>query len=402
MKAIYYFLILAVVGLWSCQNTQENEPLISAIQSPAYSSSEEPDLFTDGQGDVYLSWIEKSGKQAKLLFSRLDNDSWSDSQLISEGDNWFVNWADFPSLIVHNELMVAHWLQKRDEGTYDYDVRMAMSNNSGKSWNDSFIPHKDSVSAEHGFVSMLPMQNSQVFVTWLDGRYTKGGGHGDHSGGGAMTLRAAIFDSEGNVVEEWELDDRVCDCCQTSAAMTSNGPVVVYRNRTEDEIRDMSIVRFVNGAWTSPEIIHSDNWNIAGCPVNGPAIAANEDDVAVAWFTASDGEPKVKLALSNDGGDSFLSAITLRDGATNGRVGITMLEDKTITVSWMETEGESAKVVLGHYTSQGALIRKITIAESTSSRSSGFPVITSSGNTVYMAWTETGESSQVKTSKITL
>lgn len=402
MKAIYYFLILAVVGLWSCQNTQENEPLISAIQSPAYSSSEEPDLFTDGQGDVYLSWIEKSGKQAKLLFSRLDNDSWSDSQLISEGDNWFVNWADFPSLIVHNELMVAHWLQKRDEGTYDYDVRMAMSNNSGKSWNDSFIPHKDSVSAEHGFVSMLPMQNSQVFVTWLDGRYTKGGGHGDHSGGGAMTLRAAIFDNQGNAVEEWELDDRVCDCCQTSAAMTANGPVVVYRNRTEDEIRDMSIVRFVNGTWTAPEIIHSDHWNIAGCPVNGPAITANEDDVAVAWFTASGAEPRVKLALSSDGGATFLPAITLRDGATNGRVGITTLKDQSIAVSWMETEGELAKVVLSHYTPQGALITKLTIAESTSSRSSGFPVITSAGNTVFMAWTETGESSQVKTSKITL
>lgn len=397
MKTVKYFFILALFVAMSCQTTQEKAGIIESIKSPANMGSEEPNLFTDSKGDVYLSWIEKNGKQAQLLYAKLEEGRWSASNMISEGKNWFVNWADFPSLIVNNQLMAAHWLQKRDEGTYDYDVRMVMSDNSGKSWSDSFVPHKDGVSAEHGFVSMLPMENDQIFATWLDGRYTKGEGHGGHSGGGAMTLRAAIFDSQGSVVEEWELDDRVCDCCQTSAAITSNGPVVVYRNRTEDEIRDMSIVRLVNSEWTDPEIIHSDNWNIAGCPVNGPAIAAKENTVAVAWFTASGEEPRVKLALSSDAGASFLPPITLRDGATNGRVGITLLADKTITVSWMEIEADSAKVVLGHYTSLGTLIRKLTLAESNSSRKSGFPVITSSGNTVYMAWTETGEASQVKT-----
>ena len=215
-----------------------------------------------------------------------------------------------------------------------------------------------------------------------------------------MTLRAAIFDNQGEPEDEWELDNRVCDCCQTSAALTTNGPVVVYRNRTEDEIRDMSIVRWVDGSWTSPEIIYNDNWNIAGCPVNGPAITANENTVAVAWFTASDGQPRVKLALSSDAGATFLPAVTLREQGTNGRVGIAMLADQSLVVSWMETEGELAKVVLGHYTSQGALKEKLTVAESTSSRSSGYPVITSSGNTVYMAWTEAGDVSQVATAKI--
>ena len=396
MRANVYFFMMVILGLWSCQNPENKEPIVSTIQTPAALSSEEPNLFTDQRGDVYLSWIEKSEGQAKLLFSKLESGAWSASNMISQGNNWFVNWADFPSFIAQDQLMAAHWLQKRDEGTYDYDVRMVISNNSGQSWNNSFVPHTDGVSAEHGFVSMLPMEGDRIFATWLDGRNTKGG----HSGNGAMTLRAAIFDNEGIPQEEWELDDRVCDCCQTSAAMTANGPVVVYRNRTEGEIRDMSIVRLIGDDWTTPQTIHDDQWNIAGCPVNGPAMAASGNDLAIAWFTASGGNPKVKLALSSDAGASFLPAITLSEENTNGRVGIAMLADRSLVVSWMETEGETAKILLGHYTPQGALKEKFTVAESTSSRSSGFPVITNSGNSVYMAWTEVSENNQVKTTRI--
>lgn len=402
MKTIKYFFILALFVAMSCQTAQEKVGIIESIKSPANMGSEEPNLFTDSKGDVYLSWIEKDGKQAKLLYAKLKVDRWSASNMISEGNNWFVNWADYPSLVVNNELMTAHWLQKRAEGTYDYDVRMMMSNNSGSEWNESFVPHTDGVSAEHGFVSMLPMDGNKVFATWLDGRYTKGERHeGDgHSDTPAMTLRGAIFDNEGNALEEWELDHRVCDCCQTSVAMTANGPAVVYRNRTEDEIRDMSIVRFVNGIWTAPKIIHSDNWNIAGCPVNGPAIAANDNAVAVAWFTASDNKPKVKMSLSDDAGASFSAPIIISEGSTNGRVGITMMPDQSIVVSWMETKDEMAQIMLGHYDNQGTLLKKMEIAQSTSSRNSGFPVITSSGNKVYMAWTETGENSEVRTALV--
>lgn len=404
MKAIKIILAIGVLAISACQADKETAYEALAIESPAKAGSEEPNLFTDEKGNVYLSWIEKQEKQAKLYFSRLDDGGWSDAKMISEGDNWFVNWADFPSLIVNNELMAVHWLQKRDQGTYDYDVRMALSNNSGESWNESFVPHTDGVSAEHGFVSMLPMKNNQVFATWLDGRNTKGEGHdaGGHGGGGAMTLRAGIFDADGNTVNEWELDNRVCDCCQTSAAITENGPVVVYRNRTEVEIRDMSIVRLVNGEWTAPEIIHADDWTIAGCPVNGPSIVADSKSAAVAWFTASGGTPMVKLALSNNAGADFAAPITVSEGNTNGRVGTSMLPDGSIAVSWMETGEDKAMIMLAHYDAGGVLLKKMEIAESTAARSSGFPVITSSGNVIYMAWTEVGETRLVKTTSIKL
>ena len=112
-----------------------------------------------------------------------------------------------------------------------------------------------------------------------------------------MTLRAAIVSERGEVSKDILLDNRSCDCCQTTAAITTNGPVVIYRDRSEEEIRDISIVRQVEGKWTAPKVIHSDNWQINGCPVNGPKVASLGNNLAVAWFTAAGDQPKGKSGI---------------------------------------------------------------------------------------------------------
>ncbi|MGW8121411.1 exo-alpha-sialidase [Roseivirga echinicomitans] len=406
MKKIHSILIVALIVAVSCQTAKETTPTITNIESPAAKGSQEPNLFTDKKGNVYLSWVEKKEKKATLSFSKLENGKWSSPQIISEGDNWFLNWADFPSIAVNEDWMAAHWLQKRNKGTYDYDVRISLSSNDGKDWGESFIPHTDGVSAEHGFVSMMPLDENRMIATWLDGRYTKGDGQesadGHSMGGGPMTLRAAIFDKSGEILEEWELDNRVCDCCQTSVTMTDNGPVVVYRNRSEEEIRDMYIVRYVNGAWTAPQIIHADNWEIAGCPVNGPSIISSGQNTAVAWFTASGGLPTVKLALSNDAGATFSAPIIVSEEITSGRVGATMLPDQSVLISYMETKNETAQIMLAQYNQKGELLQKIEVAQSSSARSSGFPILTSNKEDVYISWTEIGETSMVRTAKVNL
>ena len=54
------------------------------------------------------------------------------------------------------------------------------------------------------------------------------------------------------------------------------------------------------------------------------------------------------------------------------------------------------------YDARGTLLKKVQVAETSAARASGFPVITSNGNEVYMAWTETNEIPKVKTAKINL
>jgi hypothetical protein len=328
--------------------------------------------------------------------------------VIAQGEDWFVNWADFPSLAVNENSMAAHWLRKSAAGSYDYDVKASFYQPDEQVWSDPITVHKDGVSAEHGFVSMEPMSEGRTFISWLDGRNTRvdsveseaTGGHEDHGMGGAMTLRAGIFDKSGETLQEWELDGRVCDCCQTSAALAASGPIVVYRDRSDEEIRDTHITRLIDGHWSEPLAVHHDGWKIAGCPVNGPSVTARGDLVAVAWFTAVNDSPEVKLALSRDSGATFSAPIIVSAENTIGRIGSTTLASGDIAVSWVEAEGESAHVMLARYSTAGELLDRIQVAETLPSRRSGFPVISSTGNDVYVTWTDISGASQVRLARV--
>lgn len=379
--------ILALTALViACKNPSKNQDNLKALVFPADSVCGEPYLFTDSAGTTFLSWVQKGKEKSTLSFSRLKEDAWSKPTVISSGDNWFVNWADYPILASNGSgSMVAHFLERSEKGKYTYDVKLITSVDDGNVWGTPKILNEDGKKAEHGFVSMVPYQNG-FFVTWLDGRNTASEKEVVHYEGhhGQMTLRAAIIDKSGTKSAEWELDNRVCDCCQTTAAITANGPVVIYRDRSESEVRDISIVRFVNGQWTKPKTIVPDNWTIAGCPVNGPRVDARGNNIALARFTSPDKKGQVSVAFSQDGGATFGVPIRVDEGETIGRVDIILLDDKTAMVSWME--GDAIKAAKIH--ADGTKEPSIMIAGSAQSRSSGFPQMTKSGNSIVFAWTD--------------
>jgi len=76
------------------------------------------------------------------------------------------------------------------------------------------------------------------------------------------------------------------------------GDLLVYRDRTANEIRDIYATRFDGKTWSKPARVHADDWTMPACPVNGPSVAAREKDVVVAWYTAAGDMPTVKLARS--------------------------------------------------------------------------------------------------------
>jgi hypothetical protein len=380
-------LILALL-VSACTSTNESRSSnVSNLPSPASEKSAEPFLFTSQDGQVYMSWVEQNDTTSTLRYSKLVNGAWIDPINIDGGSNWFVNWADYPMMAVNGSNLIAHYLQKSGEGTYAYDVKVTLSNDKGTSWHSAFTLNDDGKEAEHGFASIVPY-NDNFFVAWLDGRNTameSSEHHGGHDGHhGQMSLRAAIVDGTGKKLEEWQLDNRTCDCCQTTAAITRNGPVVVYRDRSRGEIRDISIVRYVNGTWTDPKSIHPDKWKIEGCPVNGPRIDARGDDLVVAWYTLPGKTSAVNVSFSNDNGETFTDPIRVDDGKAIGRVDVVMLPGNSAMVSWMEgTLIRAVKV-----NADGTKGEPVTIASSSESRSSGFPQMTLWGDQLLFAWTD--------------
>lgn len=385
MKIAIFFLAI-ILAITSCNQSDRDKVYeVKEFASPAADSCAEPFLFTDKNGMVYLSWIEKNNKQSTLKFASLVNNAWTTPVSIATGNNWFINWADYPMLAADgNNNLIAHYLEKSDTAKFTYDVKYVTSADKGTTWADAKILHDDGKQAEHGFVSMIPY-GEKFLVSWLDGRNTVSDGPGALEGHhGQMSIRAAILTKDGLKENEWELDNRVCDCCQTCVAITANGPIVVYRDRSEDEIRDMSIVRLVNGVWTAPKTIFPDEWKINGCPVNGPKADAVGNSLAIAWFSMKEKKGQVKIVFSSDGGNSFNVPVQIDEGNPIGRVDLLMLDEKSAMVSWME--GSDIKAIKVY--AAGTTGNSIMIAASSDARSSGFPQMTRAGENIIFAWTD--------------
>ena len=392
-----------LVALAGCAAPSVDRPLaVREISSPAGPGSGEPNLAVGPDERIFLSWIEPAGEgRHALRFAALViGDTWSPPRTIAEGENWFVNWADFPAVAtLADGTMFAHWLAKSGPGTYAYDVRVVSSRDAGTTWSPPVVPHRDGTQTEHGFVAMTPWSDREMGIVWLDGRKTAKAPPSDHGHSAAeMALAHTTIGRDGTLGSEALVDPRVCDCCQTDVARAGDAFVVVYRDRSDKEIRDISAVRFTDGRWGTPRPVAADNWEINGCPVNGPAIAADGSKVAVAWFTAAGDKPTVKLAFSEDAGETFGAPIVVDDARPLGRVDIAVLDGGAALVSWL-AQGDSGGATLRvrRFARAGALGDAAPVAVSSSARSSGFPRLARSGDRVVLAWRDAGDPPRVRT-----
>jgi hypothetical protein len=361
---------------------------VVSIPAPTSAASGQPQLATSAKG-VLLSWVERSGATATLKFAERTPTGWTSPKVVASGDNWFVNWADVPSVIrLPNGTLVGHWLQKSGPGTYAYDVRLAYSTDDGRTFSPSFLPHHDGTKTEHGFASLMPV-NDGLGLVWLDGRATQAPEHSaSHDGGGAMTLRYASFDSAWKQTADMLVDAKVCDCCPTTAVMTADGPLVAFRDRTDQEIRDIHVARLENGSWTTSKAVGTDNWNINACPVNGPMLSARGRDVAISWFTAADKQPRSFVAFSRDAGRTFGAPVRIDDNGTLGRVDVDLLDDGSAVASWIEHANGVAEFRVRRIEPSGARSPAVTIATITSDRTSGYPRMARLGKELVFAWLE--------------
>lgn len=390
-----YFIFLLGLLLVSCKSeTEKKEPLaekdnvsiVSSETPPVGENSSLPRLFAADE-TMFLSWVEKKDTVAALYYSKLDNGAWRSPEMIISGTDWFVNWADFPAIAESNGNLLTSFLQKSADGTYTYDVKLNSFSPEEGAWKKNFILHDDGTQSEHGFVSIVPADENDFFITWLDGRETVGKGHG----GGQMTLRGAFVNYDGTIAGDTLLDAKVCDCCQTTATMTTKGPIVAYRDRSDDEIRDISVVRGVDGEWLDPVTIGNDNWKIAGCPVNGPSMDAHGSNVGLAWFTAADDNAMVNASFSIDDGENFSMPVRIDSGEAIGRVDIVMLDGESAAIVWLETSGEDTLIQLIKANTDGTLGTPITVTKTSAERASGFPQMELMGDTLYIAWTSVEE-----------
>ncbi len=376
---------------------------VALLENPTSGKSALPRLFgTTNQ--LFMSWVEKKDSISTLYFSTLKDGKWTEPIEVNSGTDWFINWADFPVIAENNGNILISHLQKSANGKYTYDAKINLFSTETQTWKKDILLHNDGTASEHGFVSVVPIDKSSFYAIWLDGRNTGGeaGDHDNHSTG-AMSLRGRLVHADGTMQPDVELDNRVCDCCQTAMVSIEDAPVLVYRNRTDTEIRDIARIGLFEDSFSASQPVYNDNWKISGCPVNGPSIASYKNNVVVAWFTAANENPKVQLSFSSDKGKSFGAPIQVNKNQTLGRVDVVMTSENTAIVSWMENIGEETLIQAMRVSADGSTGFPVSISKTSYERASGFPQLEVAGNTLYAAWTMVeGEKSSIVTASISI
>lgn len=379
---------------------------LESLGNPAAAGSRLPRLRSLPNGDSLLSWVETKADGHALKFALLHNGRWLRQGQVAQGANWFVNWSDFPSVVaIDAKFWAAHWLVKQAGGRlHDYDVATAVSTDAGVTWSAPKLPYSDRTAAEHGFAAIVPVDGAAGIV-WLDGRdYVKKAERAQHpQKSGNFSLRYTRIQRDGSMGGEQVIDSNTCTCCWPAVAVSAAGPLTVWRSRTDGEIRDNQIALLGDGKWSAPMPLGAEGWQIEGCPVNGPALAANGKHVVAAWFSAAGERPRVRAAFSKDGGLHFAPAIEIDDIAPLGRIGLVLRDNGSAVISWMTAaDAVTKKSSLALRTLQadgtlGAIKRVIAIS---AGRDSGVPQMLADKTGIMLAWTEAAPSYGVSTARL--
>ncbi len=448
LKGLMAILIIALFfGMAQSCEEQESTPIQQAfdfnIGNPAEPGSRYPSIVTDAAGHLGMSWTMAVGEDLHAVqVAMMSPDGWTSPSTAIVSPDLFVNWADYPTMAIwEGEPVAVHWLKKRpSDNPYAYDIQVAFFEGGDPArWSDPITPHKDNTDTEHGFVSMKALSQDEVLLVWLDGREMaereehvgKDGlyAYHDEHGTGSMTLRSAILHRNGTIKYEQEIDHMVCECCPTDMVKTKEGFMVIYRNRTSEEIRDtwVSFYSLSTHRWSTPEPVSEDGWIIGGCPVNGPAAATSDEQIGVAWYTEANSARKLFFTLKTE--DGFEDPIVLGEGRDLvGRVSLTANDNGTFYATWLEylplTEDESRKLgmvklavidtpVKSDDVQNGAIkgrsaeggnpqmeITKRLDLGIVENRRSGFPEVRYTNGELFVAWTQTDPRPLLKTLQI--
>jgi hypothetical protein len=380
------------------------------IASPAGVDSGEPNLHADREGRLHLTWCgpgERAGSRSVWL-SMLEPSTqvWSPPRAVATSPRLMENWADFPSLIRATDgTLWVQWYEHLEESDgAGYSGWFARSVDGGQTWSSP-------APLGHEFVSLAPLSSGRVLAVWLESiRSPRPAGSRRLEGiipkageptSASMQLKSRLLAANGSTVREWIVDPDVCTCCQTALiSQPGDEAAVFYRGHTPQEIRDHCSARLTNGTWAAPQRLHEDGWQIAACPVNGPASDAHEGTVCVAWFTLAQGQARVQAKLSRDNGATFGAPLPIDLGHPLGRVEVVTLPDHSSVVLWLESKhgAKATGLYARRVFANGSLSAAELLADVSSARTGGFPraAVCLSGRIV-IAWTEVDNGTPTRT-----
>jgi hypothetical protein len=357
---------------------------VKALDMPVTAPASTPQLTRAGRG-VTLSWVETTDDSASLRYAEWADGKWSAPGTAATGKNWFLSAADVPTVTrLSSGALVANWFVATNLEKEAYDLLLSYSKDEGKTWVKPFKGPKDSSQTQHGFTSIVERPDQGIGMVWLDGRE---GAHAKDPESAEMTLRYTSFDRNWKQGPDVAVNMRVCECCQTSAAVTTDGIITAFRDRSDKEIRDIAVARLDGGNWTPGTIVHNDNYEAFSCPVNGPAISARGKDVVVAWYTVQKDVGQAFAAFSHDAGRTWSAPTRLDGGQSLGMVDVELLDDGSAAATWVEFANNQRRFLVRRVEPNGSASAPVELPGQ-NGHASGYPRMSRDNDTLLFTWAE--------------
>ena len=361
---------------------------LEAIPNPSAQGSLQSHWGIAPDGSPLLSWVEAADGAYSLRYAVRRGTTWSEARNIVAGRHLWRHPAELPELVsLPDGSLLAHWVEKGKDSSDAEDV-IVSSSGDGIHWSEPLMAHHDHSPVQHGLASMAASGPHEASIFWLQALKGEDG---------PVSLMRTVVGADGKEIREEDLDSDVCSCCPTSTVKTSKGLLVAYRGHTPQDIRDIAVLRFENGKWSTSKILNPDKWQINACPVNAASAASRDNVVAIAWYTEANDNPRVQIVFSTDAGTTFGKPAVLSSRDAQGYVSTALTSDGAF-VSWIEEGERSAAIKVRFISSAGAAGPVLEVAGG-SRQSLGYPQLMHAGSETWIAW---GDSKSAKIQTVRL
>jgi hypothetical protein len=387
------FMAVRLLALVSCATQAVGQSIkVEPLVNPSGPTSLQAHWSIKSDGSPMLSWIELSADgSSKLMYATRRADQWSKPRTIVANRHFFRQPAESPSVVSFADgSLLAEWVEVSEKAS-EAEYILVSASKDGVHWTPPVMAHQNRSPVQHALVSMVVSGEREASLIWLEAL------QGEDA---PAVLKRSVVSSDGKVAKEESLDRDVCTCCPTSIVKTARGLLVAYRDHSPENIRDIAVIRFENGRWLPPRIPHPDKWEINACPVNGASVAANDNRVAIAWFTEADDDGRAQMIFSTDGGANFGKSILVNEGNSFGHVSVALDAKGEGVVSWLE-EGEGGygtRLMARTVTSAGVAGPAVRLAEG-GKPAIGYPRLLHAGRETWIAWGNSG-TAKIQTARL--
>lgn len=324
----------------------------------------EPSVANAPGGAVYVAWVgHGAGKEADVWVARFDESGEREggparvNRAAGEASAWR---GDPPEVAVADDGTVyVAWTARAGETGHATTLYLSASRDDGKSFGTPVKVNDDAGVGVHGMHSLAVGHGGRVYLAWLDERNlhaheesktgdtssakkASGGAHGEQN---REVFFAASADGGRTFAQNRRVASEACPCCKTALAVSGEGRVYVgWRQVLPGDFRHIAVASSADGGETfaAPTVVSDDRWELRGCPVSGPALAAGDGGVLrVLWYTAGEaGQPGLYGAESNDGGRTFAPRRVVREGDLSGTP-LLLKDERGGLVAVFESAGHS-------------------------------------------------------------